>query len=65
MCSLYDPSADTYLGRGQYFSGGIVYNLGSHALDMAMAVLGTPDRGPRVPSLRPLHRVRATSTTPR
>ncbi len=42
MCSFYHPSADTYLGRDRYFNGGIFYNLGSHALDMAMAVLGTP-----------------------
>ncbi len=42
MCSFYQPSADTYLGRDRYFNGGIFYNLGSHALDMAMAVLGTP-----------------------
>ncbi len=42
MCSPYRPTADTYLGRDRYFEGGIFYNLGSHALDMAMAVLGTP-----------------------
>ena len=44
MCSFYHASADTYLGSGRYFNGGIFYNLGSHALDMAMAVLGTPSK---------------------
>ena len=44
MCGAYNPNADTYRygGGGPYFQGGIFYNLGSHALDLTMAVLGVP-----------------------
>ncbi len=44
MSSAYQPNADRYVDGSAYFSGGIFYNLGSHALDLVMAVLGTPQR---------------------
>ena len=43
MCGAYNPKSDTYVDGGAYFKGGIFYNLGCHALDLTMAVLGVPD----------------------
>ena len=43
MCGAYNPNSDTYVDGGAYFKGGIFYNLGCHALDLTMAVLGVPD----------------------
>ncbi len=38
MCGAYEPESIS----PSYFKGGIFYNLGPHALDLTMAVLGVP-----------------------
>ena len=44
MGSFFQSEAGLRLSDGQrYFSGGFMYNLGCHALDMVMGVLGVPE----------------------
>ncbi|MBM4437163.1 MAG: Gfo/Idh/MocA family oxidoreductase, partial [Actinobacteria bacterium] len=44
MSGAHGPAPGAFPDGVPYFRGGIFYNLGSHALDMVMAVLGTPKR---------------------